>query len=149
MKPAPPRFRSFVFENDPLICNLVACTLEDRGHEVFSFSTAIECPLWESEKCPCPSGHACTDIMIADNHMPQASGLDFVAHQVKRECKCSHYAILSGSWTEEEAGRAHEMGCFMIRKPFEISTLEKWIDRVEKEIDPGRKLCNWFLEKFP
>ena len=79
--------------------------------------------------------------------MPQVSGLDFVRQQKKRGCKCKHYAVISERWDVEDLERAHELGCMMFRKPSGFSEMSKWLDITEKQIDPNRKLCNWFMEE--
>jgi hypothetical protein len=80
--------------------------------------------------------------------MPEVSGLDFVMAQGERQCKCRNYAVMSGSWTEEQRALALELECQVIEKPFETKPLIKWLEIGETQISPERILNNWFQEKL-
>jgi CheY-like chemotaxis protein len=146
MSTASLKIRSFVFEDDPAIRAVLGSMLQGRGHEAIVFNTPAKCSHWMSPECPAPDGSTCVDIIITDNQMPQVSGLDFVRNQKKRGCGCRHYAVLSGKWDAEDLERAHELECMVFQKPSELSKISKWLDIVEKQIDPDRKLCSWFME---
>jgi YesN/AraC family two-component response regulator len=122
--------------------------LKRRGHEVFTFPTPAKCPHYESPECFCPETEACTDFIITDVEMSEVSGLDFVEKQKRRNCKCQNYAVMSGTWTDEQMALTHGLGCFILEKPFEIKTLIMWLETCEMKIDPERKLNNWFQEKL-
>ncbi len=143
-----PKFRTFVFEDDPVIRGLLEKLLHRREHEVFAFSSPAESPHHECPKCICPSGEVCADFIITDIQMPHATGLEFIMHQKERGCHCQNYAIVSGRWTDERMSLARELGCFILTKPFDISLALKWFEDSEMKIDPERKLNNWFQEKL-
>jgi len=117
-----------------------------RGYEVYAFSNPAICPLQTVPECRCSGKQACTDIIISDLDMPNMTGLDFIEKQKKKNCKCQHVVLMSGSWTEQDLSRAHELGCKTFAKPFAFQEFYDWLDEVEKSLEPARELTNWFQD---
>ena len=59
--------------------------------------------------------------------------------QIKRGCKCKHFALLNGDWIKEDLETARQLGCKIFEKPFTKKLLD-WLDVIEKEMDIKRKL---------
>jgi uncharacterized Fe-S cluster-containing radical SAM superfamily enzyme len=53
---------------------------------------------------------------------------------------------MSGGWTAERLERAHNLGCKTFEKPFPFDQFYKWLDEIEKSIEPTRELTSWFQE---
>jgi hypothetical protein len=51
--------------------------------------------------------------------------------------------MMSGSWDEQQATQAIEMGCKIQHKPFKASELNEWLDEVEKTIEMDCQLQTW------
>jgi len=79
--------------------------------------------------------------------MPVQQGIDFLEKQKRKGCKCKNMALMSGDFTESDIVRAKSIGLVLFRKPFSITEILDWIERIEKTIDPDRKLADWFFEK--
>jgi len=145
----PARIRVILLDDNNAIRNIFSELLTDRGYEVFTFSTPAICPMQIEKNCQCGTGQTCVDIIISDMDMPQITGLGFIEKQKEKNCKCRFIALMSGLWTDVSLTRAHELGCKTFEKPFSFDEVCEWLDEIEKEINPGRDICNWFMEKNP
>ncbi len=139
--------RVLLLEDNVSILKLLTEVLEDRGYEVLGFSNPAICPLQMIPECRCGENQRCTDIIISDLQMPAITGLTFIENQRKKNCKCKHVALISAYWTDEDLAKAQTLKCKTFTKPFFFPELDKWLDHVEKTIDPGRELCNWVQDQ--
>lgn len=139
------RFRAILLEDDDTIRSVINDILTARGYETFSFSSPAICPLQLTRECRCNEGQQCIDLIISDLDMPAVTGLQFIENQKKKKCKCQHIALMSGFLTEQDKLRAEALGCKIFLKPFSLDELHKWLDEVESQINPNRKLADWFL----
>lgn len=139
--------RVLLLEDNVSILKLLTEVLEDRGYEVLGFSNPAICPLQMIPECRCGENQRCTDIIISDLQMPAITGLTFIENQRKKNCKCKHVALISAYWTDEDLAKAQTLKCKTFTKPFFFTELDKWLDQVEKTIDPGRELCNWVQDQ--
>jgi CheY-like chemotaxis protein len=137
------RIRAVIIDDEPLMRQLLEDVCEMRGYEVFTFPDPGKFPLHASNRCPCPSGTVCADIVISDLRMPNVNGLDFLDGLVRKGCRNLHYALISGHWTEAAASRAKQLGCKVFGKPFDIRDITQWLEEVEALIAPERELFNW------
>lgn len=137
------RLRIFVFEDNDALRSAISSLLEIRGYEVLSYSEPLLCPAYLNRECPCPQNHACGDVFITDNVMPNMTGLDFIESQKRHGCKAiaKNKAVMSATWTDAELERAKELDCKTFQKPFETNELLSWLAECEKRIDPNRKLA--------
>jgi CheY-like chemotaxis protein len=140
------KLRVFLLEDNDIVRSMMSEILAARGYEIFDFSNPAICPLQIMPECRCSENQTCTDIIISDLDMPNMTGLDFIENQKKKNCKCQHVVLMSGSWTEQDLFRAHELGCKTIAKPFPFQEFNEWLDEVEKSIEPSRELADWFQD---
>ena len=140
-------YRILIFDDSEGIRSLLYGFLNKRGYEVFSFPNPAVCPISHEKTCPCPTGLACSDFILSDLNMPVQQGIDFLEKQKRKGCKCKNMALMSGDFTESDIVRAKSIGLVLFRKPFSITEILDWIERIEKTIDPDRKLADWFFEK--
>jgi CheY-like chemotaxis protein len=124
--------KALVFDDEPGVLALLSELLRRRGYEVACFSDPAFCPLTEQETCPHPVGQPCADIIITDLRMLKINGLDFAEHQRKKHCKCQHFALISGFWTDTDLNRAKKLGVKILKKPFYPKDIYAWLDEVEK-----------------
>jgi len=138
------RFRAFVFDDDEATRRFLRKLLERRGYEVIDFPEPGACQIYRDPECFCSRHDACGDILITDLNMPRVNGLDLIAEQTRKGCKgiLRNKAVLSGAWTPEQMDRAAELGCKIFDKPLSIPDFERWLDRCERRIKPGRKLAD-------
>ena len=135
--------RVLIFEDNKFIRCALKDFLYELGYEVFTFQDPVASPLYEKSYCDCPSGKACTDIIISDVNMPFVNGLDFIKSQIQKGCKVKSRALMSGDWTNASLQSALNLGCQIFHKPFDIREIVQWIDNCQKRIDPLRELSDW------
>ena len=141
-------YRILIFDDQKMIRQLLWSLFDKRGYEVFTFPHPALCPLSEEKHCPCPKGQACSDVIISDLEMPFKNGLDFIEEQINKGCKCKNIALMSGAFTNEHFVKAKSLGITIFEKPFQLADINNWLDRIEKNIDPERKLADWFLGRI-
>ena len=145
------KLRAVVFDDDPTIREMLREICEIRGYEVYAFPDPKVCPLHIISRCPCPRGTKCADVIISDVQMPHVNGLDFIENLLQKGCKQPHIALISGDWSEADLARAGRLGCSIFAKPFQLSLMVHWLERVETMISKTRTLCNlqenlWFSQ---
>ena len=142
-------YRAFIFDDQKDIRQILYSLFDRRGYEVFAFPHPGICPLSEEEICPCPIEQACADIILSDVNMPIKNGLDFIEEQIQKGCRCKHFALMSGDFTDGDVSKAKSLGIKIFKKPFKLKEVINWLGQIENDIDPKRKLSNWFLERMP
>jgi DNA-binding response OmpR family regulator len=141
------RYRILIFDDSEEIRSLLYDFFNKRGYEVFSFPNPAFCPISHEKMCPCPTGEACSDLILSDLNMPLKQGIDFLEEQIRKGCQCNHMALMSGDFTENDVSRAKFIELKLLRKPFAITEILEWIESIEKTIDRDRKLTDWFLKR--
>jgi CheY-like chemotaxis protein len=142
-------YRALIFDDETAIRQALWALFDSRGYEVFTFPHPATCPLSQEDFCPCPAAQACSDVILTDLNMPVQSGLLFLEEQIKKGCKCEHFALMSGALTPQDIARAESLGIKVFLKPFKLAEIAAWLDQIEKEIDPERNLANWFVHRMP
>jgi DNA-binding response OmpR family regulator len=137
------RLRVVIFDDEPAIRQVLGALGEDRGYEVLTFSDPGLCPLYAMDRCPCPPGTVCADVLLSDLNMPEVQGLDFVEGLLAKACVAPHIALMSATWSEAAQARAARLGCRLFTKLFSIEEILAWFDTVESQIDPTRALLDW------
>jgi len=137
------RPRVLIFDDDPSIRQMLWAVCDRRGYEVVTFPDPGLCPLHAKDRCPCEPAMTCSDMIISDLDMPNVKGLDFLETLLGKGCRCRHIALVSGSWSASDIGRARDLGCKLFAKPFHLSQITEWLEQVERELSPSRKLHDW------
>jgi len=137
------RPRALIFDDDPLIRQMLWGFFDRRGYEVFTFPDPGVCPLHTKNLCPCEAEASCTDIILSDLNMPCVKGLDFVEELLGKGCRCRNIALMSGDWSDHDIARARSLGCRLFTKPFSISEILDWLAQVEGTLLQSRKLSDW------
>lgn len=134
--------RILIFEDDDAARNMLSIFLRAKGYEVLDFPTPATCTLISENKCQCPRSHACADMIITDMNMPGMSGLELVRYQMERGCRIPirNKAVISAALTPEDEREFHALGCRCLRKPFKLNALLAWVQSVEANIPPERRL---------
>jgi hypothetical protein len=78
--------------------------------------------------------------------MPFMKGIEFLEKQLSKGCKVKNLALMSGDLTPEDQQRAESLGIRVFKKPFGLREIDQWVDDAEKEIQPTRRLADWFLK---
>ena len=136
------RPRVLIFEDNDILRSTLESILDGRGYEVFTFSNPGLCQIFDSVDHQCPVDHACTDIIISDVNMPSKTGLELIQERRQKGCKVKYRALMSGEWTDSDLKQAHELGCQIFHKPFNISEVLKWLDNCVGKINCERKLSD-------
>ncbi len=137
------RLRAVVFDDEPAIRQTLSAMCDRRGYEVLTFPDPGLCPLYLMQRCPCPRGTFCADLLLSDLNMPEVQGLDFVEGLFAKSCIGPHVALMSGAWSPAAHARAVRLGCRLFSKPFSSAEILAWFDRVEAQVEPTRMLLDW------
>lgn len=124
------KLRALLFEDDPVLRDLLTVLLEGRGYEVLAYSEPLDCPVYtEGGRCGCPAGAACGDVLVTDVEMPRVTGLQMLADQLGRGCRTDvrNIAVMSGGWTDARREVARGLGCKTFDKPFAVREFERWL----------------------
>jgi CheY-like chemotaxis protein len=137
------KIRTLVMEQDPTLRELISMVVKAQGYEVVSYSDPGACLVYGGGDCRCPSGTACSDIIITDNKMPRMTGLHFIQRQMLRGCQSplANKAVMSANWHSEELDQAAALGCKIFTKPFPMQELANWLKECQTRIDTRRKLA--------
>jgi len=135
------KLRALLFEDDPVLRELLTLLLQTRGFDVHAYSEPLHCPVYtQGGSCGCPDGVACSDLLITDVEMPRVTGLQMLADQFGRGCRTDvrNVAVMSGGWTEQRREEARELGCRTFDKPFDVRELDRWLgecaDRARRDL---------------
>ena len=113
-------YRVLIFDDDQNIRKLMWTLFDSRGYEVFTFPHPGSCPLNHVDNCLCSEGESCSDVIISNLEMPNLNGLDFIEKQVKKGCRCSNIALMSGNITDAQTVRAQSLESQIFNKPIDI-----------------------------
>jgi len=139
------RRRALIFEDEPVLRQMLWTVFDGRGYETFSYPDPGLCPLHAEDRCPCPDGMICADVVVTDIHMDSVNGMEFLDHLFRMKCRKPEIAVMSGTFTDEEKARAAAIGCRLFEKPFHFEAFTRWLDQVESKIPADRKLFDWNL----
>jgi DNA-binding NtrC family response regulator len=142
-------YRALIFDDMKEIRKMLWKLFDNRGYEVFTFPHPALCPLSEQEVCPCSSEETCADVILSDGNMPIKKGINFLEEQIKKGCRCKHFGLMSGEFSEEDVSKAKSLGIKIFKKPFKLAQIINWLDQIEKDTDQKRKLSDWFLKRIP
>lgn len=143
------RKRALLLEDNTAIRFALKQLLDKLGFEVLDFPDPGSCPLQRADKCSCPRDRFCADVIISDIDMPQVSGIDFVANQVRKGCKVKNIALMSGGWSTNELHQADALGCKTLSKPFDFAELKRWLHNCEQGTVQSGELCDWSDNHLP
>ncbi len=120
---------ALIIDDEPLCLSLMKEILEDKGFVVLAYPDP-ESYLSEMETHCRMEEKPCADVIITDNKMPGMSGLEFLQMLKVSGCKLPDRckAVISGSWDEEQAQMAEQIGCKIFHKPTPITVLYHWLD---------------------
>ena len=133
------RPRILIFEDNEILCSTLKKIFSDRGYEVFAFSNPEMCQAFDAADLTCPADVACADVIISDVNMPTKSGLDLIQERQQKGCKIKYCALMSADWTDSDLKAAHELGCNIFHKPFDLIEMLKWLDNCRDELNREKK----------
>ena len=125
-----------VLEDDDASRKLISLVLQQNGYEVISAPDPTACPLYTHLEERCTKEHPCCDFLLTDNRMPNMTGLEFIEVQSQRGCKAKaeNKAVMSGSWTQEERDKAHQLGCKIFKKPYRMNEILAWLTEQKRKL---------------
>ena len=142
-------YRALIFDDMKEIRKMLWKLFDNRGYEVFAFPHPALCPLSEQEVCPCSSEETCADVILSDGNMPIKKGINFLEEQIRKGCRCKHFGLMSGEFSEEDISKAKSLGIKLFKKPFKLKEVSTWLDQIENDASPKRKLSACFFRKDP
>jgi len=135
--------RVLLFEDEPLLRELLTHFLRGRGCEVVAYAEPLHCPVYDGlETCSCSPGQVCGDAVLTDVEMPRVSGIEMVARQQDGGCGVPpcNVGIMSAGWTAERRKLARELGCRTFDKPFKLAEIEQWLEECKERVVEQRVL---------
>lgn len=137
------RRRAVIFDDNDLIRHALWSFFDQRGYEVLTFPEPGLCPLHIVRECPCLGETSCADLIISDVDMLNVNGIDYIEQLIAKGCKQKHFALMSGSFSDDDLARASKIGCVLFTKPLEMDAIAAWVKKVEESIPSGRILYDW------
>lgn len=138
------KLRALIFEDENALRNALCQYLKRIGFEVVSFSDPCFSLFCSASQCPCLENQTCADVLISDIRMPQTYGVQFIQDLLNKGCRFKNIMIMSADFTMPEYRQSVELGFNTIEKPFSFNEIKVWLDECKKNIDPNRKLKNWY-----
>ena len=138
------KLRFIILEDNKMVLESISELLNERGYEVYPYSSPLICPLQLIPDCRCSENETCADAILSDLDMPGMNGLEFFENQKEKNCKCPNVALMSGNWTQQKLSKARELGCKTFIKPFSADEIFNWLEKIEKNVNSSRKLFDWF-----
>jgi CheY-like chemotaxis protein len=128
--PAPTRARLLVIDDDPNVRTFVCELLRTLGYEA---DAAPDGPTGLARL-----GARHYDLVITDLRMPYMSGWE-VLQRVRQDMPSMPVIIISGFATDEDIGRAQELGVALLPKPFSLADLRRALGQALPPGAPPRK----------
>lgn len=137
------KIRILVFDDDPVMREMLQQVLTVKGYAVHVFADPAACPVYSKADCICPQHRPCADIVITDMSLASMNGIDFLALQRKRGCKAlpANKAVMTNTLTKAQRLAIEGLGARCLCKPFKLVELFAWIDECVARIDPDRELA--------
>jgi len=128
--------RAIIFDDEPIVLDVLEMFLAGRGYEVFSSTEPIVCPVFRNNDRQCHNDKPCADIMITDYKMPGMTGFELLTRQKEKGCGLDirNKAIISGYFDDRDEANISQLGCAFFRKPFSLDELGMWMDDCEKRM---------------
>lgn len=122
-----------IYAKDLSVLKLLTLILQNKGHQVQGVTDNYFCPSYSLEKCPYPPGTRCADAVIINTRKPVLETLPVLKEQNEKGCKLTKQqkAIMSCFFTDEQKQTIQSLGYPIIKKPFSLSTITKWLETVE------------------
>jgi CheY-like chemotaxis protein len=124
-------YRIIIIDDEPCIRDSIVIYLEHLGFEVVAAEDPTVCEALAHDH-PCVQEHACGDIILVDQHMPNMTGIEFIERRIKRGCKgvLRQTALMSGNLSGRDIEKLDSLGCHYFEKPVALTTIKAWIDNV-------------------
>jgi len=112
-----------IIEDDPSVSDMLCDFFDDRGYRITLFDTLSDF------RSGMDNGSA--DIMIIDNQLPDGKGVEALEEFCKTHPDVSprSIALMSGVFSGGEEDKAKQVGCAILRKPFNLNDLEDWLEK--------------------
>ena len=125
------KYRTILCEDNECIRKILGFILQERGHEVFSYKYAKDCPLSSCSKCKGDHKDICADIIISEVSIFKANCLGVLEELIKNGCRIKNIALVSDNWAEKDISKAKGLGCRVFHKPLAPEELFAWIETCE------------------
>lgn len=106
--------------------------LQRKGYSVETYESALKSPFMDGKGCcPCPvDDPRCPDVIVVDIDMPGMNGVEFLDVLHRRECRCKHFALMTGyHMKESHLARITKLGGQLFQKPFTMTNVADWLSR--------------------
>jgi len=116
-----------IIEDEDSVRESLQWYLEDLGHKVI----AKIAPAWGSGERgeELLSNLACVDVLIVDQHLPGALGLDYIRQIQAGGCKIapSRMLLVSGDASSIDMDQARALGVTVVQKPMTFQWFSEWL----------------------
>jgi len=134
--------RAVVIDSEGVIVDLFKEYFATRNYEVFSYTSAIVCPLRDENWNLCNTDFPCADVIITDYSMTRLNGLELLLEQSRQGCKLNreNKAVMSGYLDGEMYRKIKQQGYTFFQKPIDFAKFSAWLDECEKRVDLSQPL---------
>jgi DNA-binding response OmpR family regulator len=112
-----------VAEDDPSMRRLLTIALARDGFSVLDASNGSELDKWISRLIQRNNDHRCVDLIIADQRMPAATGLEVLAHLRHADWSTPFILITAFGDTATHAEAERLGASCVLDKPFDLNEL--------------------------
>lgn len=123
--------RAVVFDDDEIFRILFARIFKSKNIRVKSYANPCLYFCMESGVDSCPAATPCADFLLTDQMMPEMTGLEFLMHTRRMQCKIpdSRKAIISANWKEEQLEEAMQLSSYVFHKSDAKEQISLWIEQ--------------------
>lgn len=134
--------RAIIFDDEPIVLDVLRVFFESRGYEAMLFREPVICPIY-GDSAVCPRPHPCSDIMLTDYKMPKMNGVDLLIAQSLHGCKLlpQNKALMSGFIDDNKRKTVEDLGIAFFQKPVDFNELDAWVSECEARTDLAQTLA--------
>ena len=135
--------RVLVVDDESLVLNMLGDFLKMRGYEVLSKADPPAACCLQGRSGPCTYFDPCADVILTDFKMPGLNGVELLERQRRKGCPIDsrNKAVISAYIDEINRKKLQELRCFLLKKPFALSSLSDWLMSCEERMDLLRPLA--------
>lgn len=129
--------RVLIFDDEITILQMLESFFTKKGFEVVTYAEPKVCPFYEKREEDCKQEYSCADLIITDILFPLGNGIALLRERAERGCPLDirNKAVISAHIDDVSQKAIEQIGCTYFKKPFRLSELNTWLNKVSPRID--------------